>query len=63
MFLEFISLMSGKLELDTTNIENSIIGLVAILALLGAGFAVKGVWGSLGALALGILGYLLWQNL
>ena len=62
MFSEYFMLMGGKLGLDTLTIKDVIIFMLGILALSGAGFVFKGVWGAIWALALGILVYLFWNQ-
>jgi len=59
MFSIFIAL--GESAMNT--LEESLIGLVIVVALSVVGFAIKGVRGAIGGFVLGVLGYLFWREI
>ena len=55
--------MGAKYGFDLMTVQDVVFGFLAVLALAGTGFYFKGVWGAIGAVGIGLLGYLFWNQI
>ncbi len=63
MIFEYAGLIGKNFGLDAEFVVHMAVVMLSGLTLTGVGYAVKGVWGALAALGLGILGYLYWKQM